>query len=380
MVDVHELLTQIDLRALAEAAGAKFRSGNSSNCPLHGGTNPTAFHIYKGNDGISRWHCFTGCQTGGDAISFYTRWRSVDFRTAVAELEAWVGNIRQLPAAPAPAPTPSTSVAFPPGQQWQDRCQEFLRYTQDELWNCEPVLTYLTRYRGLTHKTIGLWGLGWNPADAYDDAAEYGIDGSRIWWPQGIVIPGWRNAALWYVKVRRPLGIDFDECGLGANGRQVINPKAKYMSVRGGAKTLFGESHLAYRKILALTEGEFDTMLLHQVAGDLVDVLTLGGAAGRFAPEDLMILAGYRRIIACHDNDGAGSQARQRLLAQSVRVVDHPPRGHDITDMARTHGPAAVRQWITDGMTHNEPQPAAAVIVLERLDLNSDAGWQVREY
>lgn len=379
MVDINELLTHIDLRVLAEAAGAKFNGrGKSSACPLHRGTNPTAFHIYRGEQGVDRWHCFTGCQTGGNAIDFYMRWRDVDFRTAVAELEAWVGNVRQLPAVTAaPAAVSAPSPEQPPGQKWQNRCITFLKFCQDELWNCEPAITYLTKHRGLTHKTIGQWGLGWNPNDAWDDAAEYGLDSSRIWWPQGIVIPGWRNDALWYVKIRRPLGIDFDACGLGVNG-QVPNQKAKYMSVRGGVKALFGESHLANRKVLALTEGEFDSMLLHQIAGDLVDVLTLGGAAGHFAAEDLMILAGYRKIIACHDNDSAGSQARQRLLSSSIRVVDCPPRGHDITDMWHTHGAKAVRQWVADAVyPPSQPEPAPGMrMVVERLDLNGDAGWQ----
>src|SRR5512142_589032 len=88
--DVHELLQRLDLREMAEAAGASFARAASSTCPLHpDADNPTAFHLYCGRDGIWRWHCFTRCPAGqndGDAISFYMRWRHVDFATALREL------------------------------------------------------------------------------------------------------------------------------------------------------------------------------------------------------------------------------------------------------------------------------------------------------
>ncbi len=73
---IRSLLQQIDLRALAEEAGTRFGRGPhpSSCCPLHAGSdNPTAFHLYRGSDGIMRWHCFTRCPHGhndGNAIGF----------------------------------------------------------------------------------------------------------------------------------------------------------------------------------------------------------------------------------------------------------------------------------------------------------------------
>ncbi len=74
---IAEILERADLRGLAERAGAAFNPpgrGTASRCPLHGGDNPTAFHLYRGSDGRQRWHCFTRCPQGqndGDAIGFY---------------------------------------------------------------------------------------------------------------------------------------------------------------------------------------------------------------------------------------------------------------------------------------------------------------------
>ena len=60
---------------MEEAGGHPKRVGNTwrTACPLHGGDNETAFVVYPGRDGRQRWHCFTGCQTGGDALDFVMR-------------------------------------------------------------------------------------------------------------------------------------------------------------------------------------------------------------------------------------------------------------------------------------------------------------------
>jgi hypothetical protein len=73
-----------DLKSLAIEAGARFRHG-ASHCPLHGGDNPNAFHLY---DEERRWHCFTRCAEGendGDAVGFYMRWKGVGYEEARRE-------------------------------------------------------------------------------------------------------------------------------------------------------------------------------------------------------------------------------------------------------------------------------------------------------
>lgn len=377
-MDTRDLLSRIDLRAMAESAGATFPGmKNSSACPLHKGNNPTAFHIYRGGDGIQRWHCFTGCNKGGDAITFYMMWQGVDFTTAVRELEAWSSGTPAIATgSTAPAQMPDERAA--PSNRWQQRCQDFLRYCQDELWQNEDALTYLTRMRGLNTETIGSWGLGYNPRDVWDQEAEYELtDGKRVWLPQGIVIPGWRHDALWYVKVRRPIGDDMVACGFVPN-RPDLLPNVKYASVRGGRQVAFGETHLARRHTLVLVEGEFDAMLLRQACGSMADVMTLGGAAARLTTSDLMTLATYKRIIAAHDNDQAGERARAMLAQLSDRITDWPPTEKDITAMWRTGGDLQLRWWLAGARAaaqfHSDPPPVQ--IVIERLDLNGDDGWK----
>lgn len=347
-MDVQGLIRAVDLRALAEEAGAKFQfNKNSSHCPLHGGTNPTAFHLYRGRDGEMRWHCFTGCQADGDALAFVQRWQRVDFAGAVAELERRVGA-----APPAPAPGPALrEEPTAPDQAWQERAMAFISYAQDELWTRRSqAMAYLIRRRGLMEDAIGAWGLGWNPRDLWDDPARWGLEGKRVWLPRGVVIPGWRDNGLWYVKIRRPLGADMDLYGLAEPGPAPL-PGMKYANVRGGRQTFFGECRLAGRATLVVVEGEFDAILLHQFAGDLVDVATLGGASTQLTMADLLTLARYRRVVAAQDNDAAGERAQQRLAALGERVMVSPPPGHDVTDAWREGGAEAVRRWVAAAAT-----------------------------
>ena len=75
-MDIEQILEKTNLVRLAERAGARMRrSGNGwrGPCPLHVGDNPTAFSIYE-DRGRQRWHCFTGCDAGGDAFDFVQRW------------------------------------------------------------------------------------------------------------------------------------------------------------------------------------------------------------------------------------------------------------------------------------------------------------------
>jgi hypothetical protein len=92
-IDVEKLLSRIDLNDLAEKAGSHLhRTGGESrgNCPLHGGDNRTAFAVWNG-DGRQHWRCWTACNSGGDALDFWMRYKRQDFQAAVRDLAAIAG-------------------------------------------------------------------------------------------------------------------------------------------------------------------------------------------------------------------------------------------------------------------------------------------------
>lgn len=87
MIDTAALNAQIDMRATAEQAGAKFK-GNRSHCPIHGGDNPTAFEIF---DNGRAWTCHThGAECnryGHDSIALLRALNNWTFQEAVAQFD-----------------------------------------------------------------------------------------------------------------------------------------------------------------------------------------------------------------------------------------------------------------------------------------------------
>jgi DNA primase len=345
MIDIKLILEKTDLIALAEEAGAQFNSNHSSRCPIHHGNNPTAFHVYRSDDGLERYHCFTNCPegaNGGDAIAFYMRWRQVDFKTAVAELAQRAGIVNGNGQRPEPRPAKPVARVLvdqpdePPCETWRARALAFSAYTQCELWKgtAQGAQDYLMFDRGLEENTIRHFRLGYNPRDLFDDPSKWGQDAQRVWCPRGIVIPH----AL-FVNVRRPLPGDALAARIGA----VKDLKeTKFAGVRGGRRGLFGT--ITGKPVVVLAEGEFDTMLAHQAASEFCDVATLGGARHRLDSHDAALLAGASVIVAVLDDDEAGQLGAAYMASVTPRVVTVIPPDHDLTD-AWKRG-VNLRQWI----------------------------------
>ena len=335
------LLERLSLRELAEEAGAVFHGSaagrRSSHCPLHGGDNPHAFHLYQSE---TRWHCFTRCPAGhndGDLFAFYMAWKQVDFPTALHNLAARANTA--LPLRP-----PPSAIQSPPSQQWRDRAEAFLAYARSQLLDRETgaaARAYLFAERGLGPEAWQAFRLGYNPHEIYDDARRWGCaDGKQLWLPRGLVIPGDFQGRLWSVKVRRPLPGD-----LLAEYIPPVTylPKVKFRQLRGSTAQLFGCDLWIGFPVLLLVEGEWDAMLAWQKAGDLCDVATPGSASERLDPLDLALLARYRVILAAYDADPAGAAARRRL-PQAVRLEQIDAPGHDLCDYWR--GGGDLRAWI----------------------------------
>jgi hypothetical protein len=347
-----EVAQRIDLRALAEQAGAEFR-GNASRCPLHGGDNPRAFSIFQAEDGRWCWKCFTNCPDGqdhGDAIDFYMYWKNVDFKTALQDLARRVGVDLQHPdqIQPVAPPLPPKPIE-PPQDHWQARAEAFLGYTQTVLWESggSAALGYLHAERGLVNDTIRAWGLGYNPQDIWDKPPNWGLTGDRkIWLPRGIVIPIVRDGQIWNVKVRRPLPGDALASTIGAVNRLT---DLKFCSPRGGKAALFGADKLADHPVLFLTEGEWDAMLAWQAIGDLADVATLGGSKHKLDTLDLASLLSAWRIVILYDADAAGREGAKGIQAISSRAQIVEPPDHDLTDYHLAGG--HLRPWLASIVT-----------------------------
>ena len=87
--DKADVLARVDLLRLAVELGGKPRSGQHGAevcmpCFLHGGHGDNL----KVSKGKGLWHCWTGCDAGGNAIDLVMRAHGLDFATALA----WLGD------------------------------------------------------------------------------------------------------------------------------------------------------------------------------------------------------------------------------------------------------------------------------------------------
>ena len=112
----------------------------------------------------------------------------------------------------------------------------------------------------------------------------------------------WSPDRVWYLKVRRAAG------------------QPKYTQVRGGQVALFGADTLPGRDVAVVTEGEFDAMLLHQEAGDLVGVVTLGSASARLPDAWVPYLLGVQRLLVAYDADAAGVEGAAAVAGTLQRA------------------------------------------------------------
>jgi DNA primase len=324
MVDTETLLERVDVATLIERdlGQPARREGRwlKWTCPFHNDRKTPSLGV-AGN----RWKCF-GCGRSGDAIDWLRKRERLNFREACGRL----GSIDLVPSSEKAAPhhLPSSSV---PATAWQDQTLEVVSYCQATLWSDAGTKArgWLNR-RGLAKDTVTKWRLGFNPRDQK-------LCG--LWVPRGIVIPCLAAGQTWYLKVRRASG------------------QTKYSQVSGGQVALFGADTIANHDTVVITEGEFDAMLLHQEAGDLVGVVTLGSAAARLPDAWVPHLLGVQRLLVAYDTDAAGAEGAARWQSVSPRAQRIVPlEGKDVTDFYLAGGDLCA--WVHFALADWEPTPA----------------------
>lgn len=162
-LDLEKLHNAVDLVHLVEKAGTLLSHKSSrgeyrGKCPLHDGENPTAFQIYRSNDGRQRWRCWADCNTSGDVISFIMASENLDFIEAIK----WLLDYANMSL---------DEIGFTPeaaqGYKEQRQCTDILDmaatfYTQ-HLWaqTGAGALNYV-RGRAFTDDVIRLAGWGFS--------------------------------------------------------------------------------------------------------------------------------------------------------------------------------------------------------------------------
>jgi DNA primase len=323
--NLRDLKEDHDLREIVEAdlGPSPLRGGAARlwRCPFHDEQRGFSLVVWA-----DHWRCFGKCQVGGDVFDWLARYRGLTLAESCALLDGGA------PATPSRSHRTQAPVRLsdgaPPVDAWQHAAWKVVREAMDALWSTagSRARDYLRR-RGLTDETIWRARLGLVAGRPTDWRT---IRGLHV--PCGILIPWVAGDALWALKVRRASG------------------GHKYQQVRGSsAAGLYNADRLADHAVALFTEGEFDALLADQEAGDLVGVVTLGGAGGRLHRRWAELLVACRAILVAYDNDDAGRKGAARLQALTRRVhVMHVPFGKDITEFVMQGGD--VKSWLESNL------------------------------
>ncbi|MBC8505275.1 MAG: DUF927 domain-containing protein [Anaerolineales bacterium] len=177
-IDIEKLLDHIDIVALADHLGASLQKKSREwrgACPLHtGADNETAFQVSIDNDHRGYWRCWTGCDTGGDAIDLVRYAKNMGFIEAVEYLANYAGiDLEDI------GMTPEAAKAYEKRKQHTNILDLAARYFATRLWSEDGrhCLEY-ARTRGFSDDALRMagWGFSDGGTGLYDYLVEVGAD------------------------------------------------------------------------------------------------------------------------------------------------------------------------------------------------------------
>lgn len=273
-------------------------------CPIHGGDNPTAFVVSISEN---LWHCFSGCQAGGDVVELVRRLDHISYRETAERL----ASLASSSSLSEPANTPRQDAVSPHANQSRHQrlrkrqppscCQPFRPYTRR--LDLDPTSSFL-RDKGISASTARSF-----------EAGVY----SGLGFLQGCV--GLRLH-------------DLSGNPLGYAGRRLdsklVTSYGKWKLPRGMPKNqiLYGYHRVAglLDQSLCLVEGPWDVMRLHQIGVPAVAILGAHLSAAQHS-----VLASASSLVILLDGDLTGRTASLRIkralsYTTDVHVVNLPDR------------------------------------------------------
>lgn len=292
-----------------------------ANCPFHQEKTPS--FVISPERQI--WHCFGGCQQGGDIIKFLMKWENLTFIEALRELAEKAGvKIKKFDIQ---------------DQAWQKKdrlvsinqmASEFFSFVLYRSKFGEKTLSYL-KERKINPAIIKKFEMGyapssWNSLKKFLTAKKFtdneGVEaGLLIKSDSGRYYDRFRGRLMFPIKDNRGVIVGF-------SGRS-LDPKektAKYVNtpetpLYHKRESLFG-IHLAKEAIkkeknVIIVEGEFDMITPYQLG--IENIVAIKGSA--LTREQLYLLKRYtNRINLALDSDEAGAEAIKRGIEEAENL------------------------------------------------------------
>lgn len=317
MDQVAQIREKIDIVALLSEYMTLKKAGRNFKalCPFHSEKTPS--FVISPERQI--WHCFGGCNKGGDAYQFLIEYEKVDFPEALRILAKRAG-------------VELVSQSYSSGEnskkerlyQINSLAKEYYHYVLTKHKAGKQALDYL-KERGIDPKIIETFSLGFSPSTG-NSLVKYLIDKKRL--PQEEVI----EAGLAYQRGRDagdffrgrlmfPL-IDHRDNVVGFAGRNLDNTDktAKYINTRETfiyhkGEQIYGlnitKDAIRREGQAIIVEGEFDVLSCFQ--NGVGNVVAVKGTA--LTESQVNLLSRFtQKITFCFDGDKAGQEAIKRSL------------------------------------------------------------------
>jgi hypothetical protein len=315
-------------------------------CPWCGGDD--RFRCWPSQGDFGKYWC-RGCGRFGDAIQYLRDYRRMSFPEACSFLGREVTHPSTLAGSRPTKPQWAPRVTTAPTDRWQERARRLAEESENWLFHhhtfAQTMLGWLKERRGLSEETIKKHRLGLVLIDRFEGHEQWGLepvlkdDGTpkKIWIPRGLTIPLWQEGKIYRIRIRRP------KFAL----RSETDPR--YYLLRGSdtREMILGTD----KPVSIIVESELDALLLHQEAGDLVNVISPGNAQTRPTQGAAEILNQSRLILVALDFDQAGAIASWGWWKKHYRQAYRwpPAAGKDPGDMLAAG--VNIRTWVEFGLT-----------------------------
>lgn len=327
-----------------------------AHCPFHEEKSPGGAFFYNPEQDYG--FCY-GCQAGGDLINIYCEIKGYEqgskegFKSFFEEFaptaldsfltkKNWKKDKDSFFEEYEKEKKWQARAALSPEEIWQKKALEFVLQKNKELMEDEDLMKMVFQRWRLVPEFIEAFRIGYvkNKKGEFKAQVSFGLPDEKnekgkpkvLYFPQGLVIPVFRNNTLMRVKIRNE------------------NPQEgypRYMALKGGnpnCYSVFGDKNCPF---WIITETERDALYLYQELG-IYGFGAMGVGSCKIAPdaEAMEILSKCDIIVNMLDNDEAGIKASWKFeyepgkfnwnqnFAHVLRVPVLKEFGKDVGDMA----------------------------------------------
>lgn len=349
-IDIVEFIRQY---TEVKPAGRNFKA----NCPFHRERTPS-FMISPERQS---WHCFGGCNEGGDVFAFLMKYENIEFPEALKILASRAG----------------VELADYRGENREAKAAEALYKVNEAAKNIfkksfSPEAAEYLLSRGLKKSTIAEWELGYTPSKGSflaDALLKLGfetkdIEGAGLAFPtrRGLM-DRFRERVMFPISDERGRVVGFTGRILKETQRSDGTPEAKYVNTPETlaykkSRILYGyhksKPHVKDWGYVMIVEGQMDVLMSYQ--DGVKNVVASSGTA--LTLEQLRILKKMTdKILLGFDMDAAGQKAAERSidLAHSldfaVKVISFS--GKDPAEMVK-EAPGELKKKLKEAVSTKE--------------------------